>query len=93
MNKREKELAAIYLSSCLDNMRIADKWVDAQAKEKAVSDFKAYHQRLKSMLEMKFEMFGLDYQKSVLKPLEDVMKITHVFYSQRVNGQQLKYPA
>lgn len=93
MNKSEKEIAAIYISSCLDDMRKADKYGDAEAKEKATNDLKAYNQKLKDMLCMKFEMFGLDYEKSVTRPIQEVNKIAMVFYSQRVNGQQLKYPA
>ena len=93
MNKREKELAAIYLSSCLDDMRKADKWNDPEAKAKAESDYKSYVRKLRDLLTMKFEMFGLDYEKSVSRPLQEINKIAMVYYSQRVNGQQLKYPA
>lgn len=93
MNKAEKETAALYLSACLDEMRKADKWEDSEAKARAEADYKAYVQKLRDLLTMKFEMFGLDYEKSVMKPLQEIYKITHVFYSQRVNGQQMKYPA
>lgn len=93
MNKNEKELAAIYLSACLDEMRTADRNQDSEAKARAEADYKAYIKKLKEMLSMKFELFSLDYEKSVLKPLQDIGNITMVFYSQRVNGMQLKYPA
>lgn len=93
MNKREKELAALYISGCMDDMRIAQKWGDTEAAAKAEADFKSYHRRLKEMLESKFELFNLDYEKSVLKPIQEINKIALVFYSQRVNGQELKYPA
>jgi len=93
MNKNEKEIAALYLSACLDEMRIAAKCNNDEAYQKASEDYKRYNKKLRDMLEMKFEMFGLDYQKSVRNPLNEVAKIVHVFYSQRVNGEQLKYPA
>ena len=94
MNKREKETAAIYLSSCLYDMREADIWKNAQMKERAEKDWNQYRMRIKEMLTMKFELFGLDdYEKTVIKPIQEIMKITQVFYGQRVNGQQLKYPA
>lgn len=93
MNKSEKEIAAIYISACLDEMRLADKFGDAEAKAKAESDYKAYNKRLRDVLTMKFELFGLDYEKSVNRPLQEINRIAMVFYSQRVNGQQLKYPA
>lgn len=94
MNKHEKETAALYLSACFDEMRKARIYNDDAAYNRADADFKSYRERIKQLLEMKFEMFALDdYEKTVLKPLHEVMKITQVFYSQRVNGQQLKYPA
>ena len=93
MNKREKETAAIYLSSCLYDMRNAAIYQDEKAKERAENDWKKYKAKIKEVLNMKFELFGLDYKKSVLDPMAEITKITMVFYSQRVNGQQLKYPA
>lgn len=93
MNKREKELAALYISSCLDDMRKAAKWNDPEAKAKAESDLKAYNKKLRDLLTMKFEMFGLDYEKNVRKPIKEINRIAMVYYSQRVNGQELKYPA
>jgi hypothetical protein len=94
MNKREKETAAIYLSACLDEMRKARIYNDDAAYNRADADWKSYHERIKQILIMKFEMFALDdYEKTVIKPIHEIMKITQVFYSQRVNGEQLKYPA
>ena len=95
MNKKEKEAAAIYLSACFDEMRLADLHGDPAAKARAEADYHSYNKKLKDLLTMKWEILGLgeDYEKSVLRPIQDVHKITLVFYSQRVNGQQLKYPA
>lgn len=93
MTKANKELAAIYLSACMDEMRQADKYGDADAKAKAQADYKNYIQKLKTYLEMEFEMFCTDYEKTVSKPIQEIGKIALVFYGQRVNGQQMKYPA
>ena len=93
LSKAEKEIAAIYLSACLDQMRYADTINDEAAKEQAETHYKEYRNKLKALLEMKFEMFGLDYSESVMKSLQEVYKITQVFYSQRVNNQPMKYPA
>ena len=93
MNKNEKEIAAIYLSSCLYDMRTASIAEDRASYEHYENAYKNYRSKLKSLLEMKFDMFGLDYGKAVMQPLQEVYKITQVFYSQRVNGQQMKYPA
>lgn len=94
MNKHEKETAALYISACFDEMRKARLNNDDAAYNRADADWKNYRERIKQILVMKFEMFALDdYEKTVLKPLHEVMKITQVFYSQRVNGEQLKYPA
>ena len=90
MNKYEKELAALYLSACLDEMRIADMNGDDAGKEKAGADYKRYRNNVYQLLEMKYTLFGLDHKKAVEKPLADVMELTRVFYSQRVNGQPLK---
>lgn len=93
MNKHEKETAAIYLSACLDEMRKARVYNDDDAYNRAEADWKKYNARIKELLVMKFELFFDDYEKTVLKPIHEIMKITQVFYSQRVNGEQLKYPA
>lgn len=93
MNKHEKETAAIYLSACLDEMRKARVYNDDDAYNRAEADWKKYNARIKELLVMKFELFFDDYEKTVLKPIHEIMKITQVFYSQRVNGDQLKYPA
>ena len=93
MNKKEKEIAAIYISSCLNDMRLADIYNDPGAKEKAVEDYKKYRAKIKNILEMKFELFCTDYEKEVMKPMQEINKIAMVFYSQRVNGERLHYPA
>ena len=92
MNKSEKETAALYISACMDDMRKAEIYGDAAMKEKALSDWQAYNKKLKTILEMKWEMFGTNYEKSVTKPLHEVGQIAMVFYQQRVNGEKMKYP-
>lgn len=94
MNKKEKEIAALYLSACMFETRSAEMSGNVEAREKAIADYKKYGGRIKKILDEKFELFGLDsYEKEVIKPIQEIYKITTVFYSQRVNGQQLKYPA
>ena len=93
MTKQEKEIAAMYISACMNEMRKSELLEDPDGYKKAHSDYMAYSKKLRAMLEMKFEMFGLDYEKCVTKPIQEVYRITQVFYSQRVNGEQLKYPA
>lgn len=93
MTKNEKELAAVFLANCMDGMRIADKYGDADAKKKAETDYKDFIRKLKNLLEMEFELFGLNYEKAVMKPIEEIGKIALVYYGQLVNGQQMKYPA
>ena len=93
MNKQEKEMAAIYLSACLDEMRRTSSANDDEGYKKASEDYKAYRARIRKLLEEKFDLFCTDYQKTVLKPLDEINKITMVFYSQRVNCEALHYPA
>ena len=93
MTKNEKELAAVHLSACMDEMRLADKWNDPEAKAKAETAYRDFMLKLKTYLEMEFELFGLNYEKTVMKPIEEIGKIALVYYGQRVNGQQMKYPA
>lgn len=93
MTKNEKEIAAIYLSGCFDEMRIAGKNGDNDAKARAEKAYKDYSGKIKALLVQHFELFALDYEKAVIKPLQEIYKMTQVFYSQRVNGEQMKYPA
>ena len=87
MNKNEKQLAAYYLARCMDDMRIASKYGDDAAKEKAEKDYKRYTTKLREMLTMKFEMFALDYNKSVSRPMNEVLEMAIEMYSNIVNGQ------
>lgn len=90
MNKTEKETAALYISACLDEMRLADKYGDLEAKERACADYKKYCGKIRELLLMKYELFGLDYNKAVQKPIDEISRMAGIFYSQRVNGQPLK---
>jgi hypothetical protein len=87
MNKQEKQLAALYLASCLNESRIAQENGHFDASKKAMDDFVKYRKKLRDMLSLKFEMFGLEYSKSVEKPIQDVMKLAGDYYSNLVNGQ------
>lgn len=90
MNKNEKELAAIYISACLDEMRIADKYNNPEAKERAVNDYKKYCGKIRELLLTKYELFGLDYNKAVQKPIDEISRLAGIFYSKRVNGEPLE---
>lgn len=87
MNKHEKQLAAYYIARCLNDMRIASMLGNDAAKEKAEKDYKRYTAKLREMLTMKFEMFGLDYNKSVSRPMNEVLQMSIEMYSNIVNGQ------
>ena len=93
MNKKEKEIAAMYLSGCLNEARIAEASGDESGKAQAYESYLKYKNRIKALLEEKFELFGLDYEASVQKPMSEIFQIATVFYRQRVNGEQMKYPA
>lgn len=86
MNKQERQLAALYLASCMNESRIAQANGNKEGHDKAMADFLKYRRKVREMLTMKFEMFGLDYQKSVEKPIQDVMKLAGDYYSNLVNG-------
>lgn len=90
MNKREKETAAIYISSCVYDY--FESSIESERK-RAQEDMKKYLENIKTMLVMKFELFGLDYEKTVNAPIREIGRIAEVFYHQRLNGEQLKYPA
>lgn len=89
MNKHEKETAAIYISSCMYDSHSS---IESERK-RAQEDMKKYLENIKTMLVMKFELFGLDYEKTVNAPIREIGRIAEVFYHQRLNGEQLKYPA
>ena len=93
MNKREKETAAIYISSCYYDLMIAGKTGNDEMKTRTEADLKKYQEKIRTILDLKYELFGYDYQKEVTRARQEIMKIAQVFYSQRVNGEQLKYPA
>lgn len=86
MNKNEKELAALYISSCLFEMRQSDMRGDSERKEKAWNDCKKYMGRIRALLTEKFELFGLSYEKSVDKPYREIMQLANQMYSDRVNA-------
>ena len=87
MNKQEKQIAAYYLAQCMNENRIANMAGNTVESKKAMDDFLAYSRKLREMLKMKSEMFGLDYAKSVDKPIREVMKMAGDMYSNIVNGQ------
>lgn len=86
MNKNEKQLAAYYLAKCMDDMRIAAKYGDDEAKKKAENDFKRYNAKIRDLLTMKFEMFATDYEKTVRRPMKEISTMAVEMYSNIVNG-------
>jgi hypothetical protein len=86
MNKSEKECAALYISSCLFEMRQCDMHGATEQKEQAWNECKEYMQRIRALLTEKFELFGLSYEKSVDKPYREIMQLANKMYSDRVNA-------
>ena len=93
MNKNEKQIAALYISGCLYDMKRAQEAGDAAGYEKAEKDYIQYKRKVKALLEMHFDMFCTDYRKTVENPMHEIFRIAQVFFAQRCAGQQLKYPA
>lgn len=86
MNKTEKQIAAFYLASCLNEMRLARQTENTAAYERAETDFIKYKGKLREMLTMKYEMFGLEYAKSVDRPTREVFQMAQAMYNNLVNG-------
>lgn len=86
MNKQEKQLAAYYIAQCMNDMRIAGESGDDARKARAESDYKRYTHKLRELLTMKFEMFCTDYNKTVSRPMNEVLEMAIKMYSNIVNG-------
>ena len=92
MNKKEKELAALYISGCMAEMLEAERDEWPEKYERAKSDYKKFIDGLNEMLNMKWKLLQLDYEKSVIHPMQEIYRIALMYYNQRISGQQLKYP-